>query len=168
VADDGANTLSRHYSYDPDGNPATTGSRATTNLLFAGGHQLNNMYHYGAPYYDPVTATWAQQDPINQITSLTQANHYAYVGGNPIDNTDPTGLCLVDIACDAQKKALRNLKTAASRTVSQTAGCVGAARAVAPLAAFYGPYGEAALVGGACVAGAAGLSEGITKAAGNR
>ena len=57
MADDSANTLSRHYSYDPDGNPTTTGSGATTNLLLAGGHQLNNMYHYGARYYDPSTAT---------------------------------------------------------------------------------------------------------------
>ncbi len=72
--------------YDPDGNPTTTGSGATTNLLFAGGHQLNNVYHY-----DPATATWTQQDPINQITSLAQANHYTYTGGNPIDNVDLNG-----------------------------------------------------------------------------
>jgi RHS repeat-associated protein len=92
MADASANTLSRHYSYDPDGNPTTTGTGATTNLLFADGHQLNNVYHYGARYYDPATATWTQQDPLNQITSLTEANHYTYVGGNPIDGTDPTGL----------------------------------------------------------------------------
>jgi RHS repeat-associated protein len=72
VADASANALNRHYSYDPDGNPTTTGSGATTNFLFAGGHQLNNMYHYGARHYDPATATWTQQDTINQISSLTQ------------------------------------------------------------------------------------------------
>jgi RHS repeat-associated protein len=92
MADDSANTLSRHYAYDPDGNATTTGSGATTNLLFAGGHQTGSLYHYGARYYDPATATWTQQDPINQIASLTQANHYTYAGGDPIDQTDVSGL----------------------------------------------------------------------------
>ncbi len=92
MADDSTNTLNRHYTYDPDGNASTTGSGATTNLLFGSGHQVGSLYHYGARYYDPATATWTQQDPLNQIASLTEANHYAYVGGNPIDGTDPTGL----------------------------------------------------------------------------
>jgi RHS repeat-associated protein len=92
MADDGANALSRHYTYDPDGNVATTGSGATTNLLFASGHQVGGLYHFGARYYDPLTATWTQQDPINQIASLAQSNHYSYVGGAPVDLTDPTGL----------------------------------------------------------------------------
>jgi RHS repeat-associated protein len=92
MADDGANTISRSYAYDPDGNPTTTGTGATTNLLFAGGHQINGTpYHFGARYYDPTTATWTQQDPVNQISSLTEANQYAYVGGNPINAVDPTG-----------------------------------------------------------------------------
>jgi RHS repeat-associated protein len=96
MADDSANTLSRHYTYDPDGNPTTTGTGATTNLLFAGGHQVGSLYHYGARYYDPTTATWTQQDPINQITSLTQANHYTYTSGDPVDRVDPTGLFALD------------------------------------------------------------------------
>jgi RHS repeat-associated protein len=93
MADDGANTLSRHYTYTPDGTASTTGSGATTNLLFASGHQLGNLYHYGARYYDPTTATWTQQDPINQIASLTQANRYTYVGGDPTDRVDLAGTC---------------------------------------------------------------------------
>jgi RHS repeat-associated protein len=91
MADDSANTISRNYTYDPDGNASTTGSGATTNLLFASGHQVGSLYHYGARYYDPATATWTQQDPINQIGSLTQANHYTYVSGDPIDGSDLTG-----------------------------------------------------------------------------
>jgi RHS repeat-associated protein len=91
MADDSANTISRHYTYDPDGNASATGSGAITNLLFAGGHQVGNLYHYGARYYDPATATWTQQDPINQISSLAGANHYAYADGNPLDDADPNG-----------------------------------------------------------------------------
>jgi len=102
IADDSANALSRSYAYDPDGNASTTGSGATTNLLSASGHQVGNLYHFGARYYDPATATWTQQDPINQIASLTQANRYAYAGGDPVDLTDPTGRSPFD-ALDPQK-----------------------------------------------------------------
>jgi RHS repeat-associated protein len=91
LADDGANTLSRSYTYDPDGNPSTSGTGPTVDLLFAGGHKLSTYYHYGARYYDPNTATWTQPDPINQIASLAQANRYAYAAGDPVDVVDPTG-----------------------------------------------------------------------------
>jgi RHS repeat-associated protein len=50
------------------------------------------LYHFGARYYDPSTATCTQQDPINQIASLTEANRYSYVGGNPADGSDSNGL----------------------------------------------------------------------------
>jgi RHS repeat-associated protein len=173
LADDNANSLTRTYSYDPDGNRTSsttgTGSGVVTDLGFAAGHLLpNSMYHYGARFYDPSLARWTQEDPLAAVASQQNANRYAYVGGNPVNATDPSGMCLIDVACGEQKKALKNLKTATVRTASQVAGCVGAARAVAPIAMFYGPYGEAAVVGGACIAGAAGLGDGITKAAGNR
>jgi RHS repeat-associated protein len=71
----------------------------TTNLLFASGHQAGNLYHFGARYYDPGTATWTQQDPINQIASLTEANRYTYTGGNPVDEGDPTGTATAGGRC---------------------------------------------------------------------
>jgi glyoxylase-like metal-dependent hydrolase (beta-lactamase superfamily II) len=60
--------------------------------------------------WNVTTANWTQQDPINQITSLTQANHYTYVGGNPINNTDPAGMVSCSIfglggVCKTAKKA---------------------------------------------------------------
>jgi RHS repeat-associated protein len=144
MADAGANTLSRHYGYDPDGNPTTTGSGATTNLLFAGGHQLNNMYHYGARYYDPATATWTQQDPINQIGSLTQANRYTYVGGNPIDLTDLLGLCADPTG------ALCKLGAAVDRTIGEGVRRGGSCITGAAFSAVTkSPYGAAA----GCTAG---------------
>jgi RHS repeat-associated protein len=107
MGDDGANALARSYAYDPDGNTTTSGSGASTNLLFATGQQVGSLYHYGARYYDPTTATWTQQDPINQITSLTQANHYTYAGSNPINNTDPTGLSFLSDAADVVKSTVK-------------------------------------------------------------
>jgi RHS repeat-associated protein len=93
TADDGATSLSRHYSYDPDGNANLSGSGTDSVLRYAGGYQVGSLYHYGARYYDPSTATWTQQDPLNQLASLTEANRYTYVGGDPIDLADPLGLC---------------------------------------------------------------------------
>jgi RHS repeat-associated protein len=87
----------RDYSYDPDGNATSTGSGATTDIRYAGGQALSaGLYHYGARYYNPGTARWTQPDPINQISSLTEANRYAYVGGDPINAVDPTGLACAD------------------------------------------------------------------------
>jgi RHS repeat-associated protein len=69
----------------------TTGTGATADILYAGGVTTGGLDHFGARYYDPTTATWTQPDPINQISNLTQAHHYTYVGGNPVSSTDPTG-----------------------------------------------------------------------------
>jgi hypothetical protein len=38
TADDGATSLSRHYSYDPDGNASLSGSGTDSVLRYAGGH----------------------------------------------------------------------------------------------------------------------------------
>jgi RHS repeat-associated protein len=92
TADDGATTLSRSYDYDPDGNATASGSGTDAVVRYAGGYTVGGLYHYGARYYDPSTATWTQQDPLNQISSLTEANHYAYAGGNPINAVDLAGL----------------------------------------------------------------------------
>lgn len=94
TADDGATTLSKQYKYDPDGNATGTGTGTTPSVLYANGVQVGGLYHYGARFYDPSTAMWTQQDPLNQIGSLTQANRYGYAGGDPVDNADPTGLVL--------------------------------------------------------------------------
>lgn len=59
---------------------------------FAGGYALpNGLYHFGARYYNPAIGRWTQQDPLNQIGSLTEANRYAYVSGDPVNYIDPTG-----------------------------------------------------------------------------
>lgn len=88
---DNAGTITRDYAYDPDGNATSTGSGATTDLRYAGGHLVGGLYHYGDRYYDPNTMRWTQQDPLNQITDLDEANRYAYVGGDPVNSIDPSG-----------------------------------------------------------------------------
>jgi RHS repeat-associated protein len=91
LADIDGTTITRNYTYTPDGVATTSGSGATTDIQFAGGHSIAGLYHFGARYYNPNLATWTQPDPLNQIASLTEANHYAYAGGDPVDNTDLLG-----------------------------------------------------------------------------
>ena len=34
---------------------------------------------------------WVQQDPLNQVGDVQEANRYVYAGNNPVDFTDPSG-----------------------------------------------------------------------------
>ncbi|HEY6759050.1 MAG TPA: RHS repeat-associated core domain-containing protein [Baekduia sp.] len=100
MADSASNTLARRYTYTPDGDPSTSGTGATTDVQYAGGQRISNLYHYGARYYDPLTASWTQQDPINQIGSLGQANRYSYAAGDPVNGSDPSGALSFSVGVD--------------------------------------------------------------------
>ncbi len=65
-------------------------------FLFQGGYHVaggntgsgnvpNNLYHYGARYYDPTAGSWTQPDPAGG------GNAYSFVSADPINETDPTG-----------------------------------------------------------------------------
>jgi RHS repeat-associated protein len=106
LADDSANSLTRTYAYDPDGNRTSsgtgTGSGVVTDLGFAGGQLLpNGQYHYGARFYDPSIARWTQQDPLTSVASQQDANRYTYVGSNPISNIDPAGMLSLEVHASA-------------------------------------------------------------------
>lgn len=59
---------------------------------FAGGlHDYNtNLVQFGARWYSPEVGRWISKDPIGFAGG--DANLYAYVGGNPLNYVDPTGL----------------------------------------------------------------------------
>ncbi len=84
--------VTNSYTYDPFG--VTTETKATlTNLSnpwrYTGQYFdiATEMYKMGARYYQPELGRWTQRDP-----SGLDANAYAYVGGNPVNFVDPTGL----------------------------------------------------------------------------
>ncbi|CAJ4445516.1 RHS repeat-associated core domain protein [Burkholderia pseudomallei] len=98
---DTTGALREQYSYDPYGNvnlsDTTTGF---TNPYQYTGREADapGLYYYRARYYSPTWGRFISEDPLG--FGGGQNNFYAYVGGNPLNHTDPLGLddtyCRID------------------------------------------------------------------------
>jgi len=83
------------YTYDPYGNCLVGGAACSGVNSVAykyTGRRLDpetGLYYYRARYYDPVHGRFMQTDPVGYAPDM---NWYAYVGNDPTDDTDPTGL----------------------------------------------------------------------------
>ena len=93
------NTTSYNLRFDPYG-AATRIDGGTNNggwiqnpYVFQAGIQdrATGLIKFGQRWYNPGTGTWTQQDSLNVPLSPTNANRYAYAGGDPMNVSDPAG-----------------------------------------------------------------------------
>ncbi len=82
-------------NYDPYGKVTAGSATAATPLGYAGQYTdpETGLIYLRARYYDPTTGSFLTRDPI---TSITQAP-YTYVDDDPLDGTDPSGLCTLGV-----------------------------------------------------------------------
>ncbi len=80
-------------TYDPYGNIVSqTNAANAPRFLYAGGayDPLTGYDQFGRRYYDPADGRWTSQDPLG--FAADDSNLYRYVGNNPTNVTDPSGL----------------------------------------------------------------------------
>lgn len=98
----GTNTLYLDYTaqnptwrqFDPFGNPRGTTTTWIDNRAFLNDvtDPATSLTNVGARWYDPATGTFISLDPLLETSSPLQLNGYTYASGNPISESDPTGL----------------------------------------------------------------------------
>ncbi|WP_164247483.1 RHS repeat-associated core domain-containing protein [Streptomyces sp. S4.7] len=82
-------TVATSYTYDPYGQPTTSGAASTNPYTFTGRESDGTgLLHYRNRYYDPESGRFISQDPIGHAGGT---NLYQYALSSPTTYTDPTG-----------------------------------------------------------------------------
>ena len=77
-------------TYSAFGQTASTTGASPSRLKYTGREDDGTgLYYYRARYYDPQIGRFISEDPMGFAAGI---NFYAYVGNNPVNANDPTGL----------------------------------------------------------------------------
>jgi RHS repeat-associated protein len=105
---DANGTVRARYTYDPYGRRTRVSGDLKADFGFAGmfwsSEAQLSLTLYRA--YDPQLGRWLSRDPLRNAEQLEGPNLYAYVGNNPINATDPLGLC-----CEKEAKDLADARS---------------------------------------------------------
>ena len=84
--------IANAYSYEPFGALQSSTESAPNSLRFAGREydSETGLYYFRARYYDPAVGRFVSEDPIGLGGGI---NQYAYASNDPVNGSDPTGLC---------------------------------------------------------------------------
>ncbi len=132
---DGGGSVVERYSYEAYGAPTIYDPAWNTRTATAvGNHYLytgrfwdseSGLYYNRARYYDPENGRFINRDPIGTWGDLhNQGNAYAYVGNDPLNYTDPTGLkcryrrCKTSVHCKAPWPGPRKIRIKFRRCAS--------------------------------------------------
>ncbi len=87
----------QRMDYDEWGNVTLDTNPNFQPFGFAGGiyDAETGLVRFGARDYDPEIGRWTAKDPI--LFEGGQANLYVYVGNDPINRIDPSGLAIIEI-----------------------------------------------------------------------
>jgi RHS repeat-associated protein len=88
---DSTGAIQTQYVYDPFGNATVTGAASTNPYQYTGReNDVSGLDYYRARYYSPTFQRFIAEDPRGFAGS--GPNLHAYVGNNPTNRTDPSGL----------------------------------------------------------------------------
>ncbi|HKO38431.1 MAG TPA: RHS repeat-associated core domain-containing protein [Solirubrobacterales bacterium] len=94
---DGTGEVNTTYTYQPFGVMTNAGDPSDNPFQFTGReNDGTGLLYYRARYYDPSVGRFISSDPKGFAGGF---NLYGYVGGNPLDLTDPSGECIYGGPC---------------------------------------------------------------------
>ncbi len=120
-------TTTGTFTYDAWGNETGSTGSATTPFGFAGEYldSASGFYYLRARWYDASTGEFMSLDP----KVATTLEPYQYVGNDPLNGSDPSGLSSCNSKCQEEKKAAADAAEAKKALTKASAAAAVAAAA---------------------------------------